>query len=280
MALSQKPDGENWDYLVRSLNILENQTASVVVSALRKVQVATDDPMALRHLILLGVRAENSNGSFENVEKLLEHWTGMQRPTGGAKSMKLWQKWYAKTYPDRPAAELPSESESRWDFDQLLTFLESEDGKYGDVQAGHAAFAKAKCVDCHRYGSAGASVGPDLTSIARRFTRREIVESVLFPSHVVSDQYASKNVLTLDGLVVTGLVSERSDGSIEVRDAKNFVTRVDADDIDQILPSKTSVMPSGLLDDLTMREIRDLMAYMQVIPSIEVANRPVERSTK
>lgn len=279
-ALSQKPDGENWDYLVRSLNILEPQSAEIIVGALRKVPAATDDPMALRQLILLGVRSESDGKSFENVEKLLEHWTGMERPKGGEKSMKLWQKWYAKSYPDRPAAELPDEQSSRWDFDQLLTFLDSESGKFGDMTAGHAAFVKAKCDACHRNGSVGQSIGPDLTNIASRFTRREIVESILFPSHVVSDQYASKKVLSLDGRVVTGIVSDLAGGGLEVRDSNNDVTRIEANDIDQILPSKTSVMPSGLLDSLTMREIRDLMSFINVIPPLEIAEQPADSQRK
>ncbi len=52
--------------------------------ALKTVRVATDDPMAIRQLILLGVRAEKKDNSFENVEGLLEHWTGMQRPEKAA----------------------------------------------------------------------------------------------------------------------------------------------------------------------------------------------------
>ena len=40
MALAQKPDGDNWDYLVRSLNVLEDQTASEVIKALASVDVA------------------------------------------------------------------------------------------------------------------------------------------------------------------------------------------------------------------------------------------------
>jgi hypothetical protein len=58
MALAQNPDGENWDYLVRSLNVLDEQTADEVIRALSGVQIATDDPMALRQLILVGLRAE------------------------------------------------------------------------------------------------------------------------------------------------------------------------------------------------------------------------------
>ncbi len=68
MALAQNPDGENWDYLVRSLSVLDDQSADDIVKALRSVRVATDDPMAIRQLVLLGLRADESGNSFENVE--------------------------------------------------------------------------------------------------------------------------------------------------------------------------------------------------------------------
>ncbi|MEM9660438.1 MAG: c-type cytochrome, partial [Planctomycetota bacterium] len=184
------------------------------------------------------------------------------------------QKWYASVYPDRPAAELPKKDESRWDFEQLVSYLESEKGRYGDPSLGKAAYTKATCAQCHRFGNYGESIGPSLSGIARRFTKREIIESILYPAHVVSDQYASKRVLTLDGKVLVGMVSEQSDGTIAIRDARNNTTMIAADEIDQILPSTSSIMPSGLIDELTLREISDMMAYLGVLPSAEIATKP------
>lgn len=273
LALSQKPNDENWDYLVRSLNILDGPAGEEVVKQLRGVPIATEDPMALRALTLMGLRAEAEGASFENVERLLEHWTGMQRPEGIAKSMKPWQGWYAKTFPDRPPAELPREDESKWDLDQLLTYLESPEGDSGDVHNGAILFASASCADCHRVGSTGQSIGPDLTNMAKRFTRREILESILHPSHIVSDQYGSNKVLTLSGKVHVGMVSKLRDG-IEIRDSQNEVAFVDNKDIDSILPSRSSIMPSGLIDELSMSEVSDLMAYLGLIDPVEIATRP------
>ncbi|NND95867.1 MAG: c-type cytochrome [Pirellulaceae bacterium] len=274
MALAVQPEGENWDYLVRSLNILEDHTANEVVRALKSVPIATDDPMAIRQLILLGVRAEREDNGFEDVEKLLEHWTGMERPDGASDSMRPWQKWYAKMYPDRPAAELPKDDNSRWDFDQLVSYMNSDIGRFGDPIHGRSIFSKAQCASCHQFGDHGTRIGPDLSGIARRFTKREVVESILYPAHVVSDQYASKKVLTLDGRALLGLVSQKTNGDLAVRDAQNNVTIVPHNEIDQILPSTSSTMPSGLIDGLTLSEISDLMAYLGVLPPIEVATRP------
>lgn len=198
----------------------------------------------------------------------------MQRPEAASQSMSPWQKWYAKTYPDRLPAELPKAELSRWDFDQLVDYLDSDSGKFGDPIHGCAAYDNAKCAQCHQFGNHGESVGPALSGIGRRYTKREIIESILYPAHIVSDQFASKKVLTLDGRVLIGMVSERNDGAVEVRDSNNHVTAIAESAVDQILPSNSSIMPSGLLDDLTMQEISDLMAYMGVLPPLEVAARP------
>ena len=272
MTLAGQPEGDNWDYLVRSLSILEESTSDTVIQALLSVPVATDDPMALRQLILLGVRNQSNDLPFENIEKLLEHWTGLQRPQSASVSMRPWQKWFAKTYPDRLPAEPPAADQSRWDFEQLVEYLNDE-GDGGNPDAGRLVYEKAKCGSCHQFRGNGDSIGPVLTTVAKRFAKREIVESILYPGHVVSDQYASKKVLTLDGKLIIGMVADRGD-VIEIRDAGNNITEIARGDVDQILPSTTSIMPSGLLDDLTMTEISDLMAYLTDDGPAAVATRP------
>ena len=188
--------------------------------------------------------------------------------------MEPWQDWYARTYPDKPVAILPGDDESKLDLEQLLDYLRTEQGRAGDPKQGREVYTKAQCSSCHRFGNEGQSVGPDLTQIARRFTKQEVVESILYPSHVISDQYQTKRVMTLDGKVYSGLLSQASGGKVTVRDAKNEVTTIDERDIDQIQPSKTSTMPSGLLDTLSLAEISSLLSYLGMLPTVEVADKP------
>ena len=75
------------------------------------------------------------------------------------------------------------------------------------------------------------------------------------------------------GSILNPPVSSDQD-TIQARDARNNTTLVGADEIDQILPSTSSIMPSGLIDELTLREISDLMSYLGVLPSAEIASRP------
>jgi len=272
IGLSQQPSGENWDYLVRSLNILEGENAMEVIKQLKTARVATDDPVALRQLILIGVKAEAEFRSIQPVDDLLRHWTGVEK-TGKTKvKMAYWQDWYARTYHDRPAAIANSEEPSKWDLDELVKYIDSNVGRIGNPEMGRKVYESAQCASCHRFGNVGDSVGPELTSIARRFTRREVLESILYPSHVISDQYMSKKVLMMDEKVYIGIVSQDGRGFLSVRDSKNNVTRIDETQVDQVLPNTSSVMPSGLLDNLSLQKISDLLAFMGVIPTLEVAN--------
>lgn len=274
LGLAQHPSDENWDYLIRSLPVLESFAVSEVMTALRTIPLAADDADAFREVILHGLRMEEQGESPKPALELLTYWTGedFSDEADSAKPLDAWQKWYANNYPNRPEAVLPkTESGSTWNVETLTEYFNSTEGRKGNPTTGQTAYTKAQCASCHRMGRTGASVGPDLTSVAKRFTRKEALESILFPSHVISDQYATKRVLTADGKVYSGILSTNPDGSITIRDSNLKETVIAEEDIDQIHPSKVSLMPAGLLDNLTAEEIRDLMAYMGFVPPQEVA---------
>jgi putative heme-binding domain-containing protein len=189
--------------------------------------------------------------------------------------MSGWQSWFEHQYPNTPAAVLPSETaQPRWSLSFLDQFLNGEQGKTGSVERGGDVYAKARCSACHKMNGQGGGYGPDLTSLNRRFTRNEAIESILFPSHVISDQYATKKVLTRSGEVYVGIVVKTSKGiAVRVNENKEFV--IPEEDIEELIPSKTSVMPAGLLDELTPTEIRDLMSFLGYVPSEKTAeNKP------
>ncbi len=149
----------------------------------------------------------------------------------------------------------------------LVEYFNSNEGKHGDVERGAMVYQKAKCASCHRMGTVGKQVGPDLSAVAKRFTRKEVLESVLFPSHVISDQYTARRVLTTSGHVYNGLVNKKSDGSLIVKDSDLTDHVVAEQDIEDVQLSKVSMMPSGLFDTLAAEEIRDLLAYLGFVPT-------------
>ncbi len=108
----------------------------------------------------------------------------------------------------------------------------------------------------------GETVGPDLTDVAKRFRAAETLESIVHPSKVVSQQYASKTIVTVDGITHTGIVAAGAPDEVVVLKSDGRKVRIPKSEIDEISPQSTSVMPAGLLDRLTEEEIRDLFTLL------------------
>ena len=269
LALAQKPSEANWDYLVRSMGVLDLFAIPDVCNALMQIDAVTDDADAIRQTILQGCRLVDANQDPTPTLRLLEYWTGDKPASPESDSispMAAWQAWYSERFPDSPPATLPSEKDPpRWSLEFIEQFLNGEQGREGSSVLGAAVYAKARCSACHKMNSQGGGFGPDLTSVSRRFTRVEVLEAILFPSHVISDQYASKKVVTNDGEIYTGIVINTPKGiAVRVNENKEFI--ISSADIDEVAPSKVSAMPAGLLDNLTPTEIRDLMCYLGFLP--------------
>src|SRR5689334_383508 len=80
-----------------------------------------------------------------------------------------------------------------------------KDEKGGSAAEGRPLFEKL-CAGCHRFGAIGKDVGPDLTTITSRFKKRDILESILFPSKIISDQYQAEMIELNDGTLITGVL--------------------------------------------------------------------------
>jgi putative heme-binding domain-containing protein len=155
---------------------------------------------------------------------------------------------------------------SKYSLDQLLTYLDKNpEGQRGDAAAGRKVFEKANCFKCHKYGKEGEGLGPDLSTLSKRFKRSDTLEALIHPSKVISDQYRSSVVTTTTGTVLDGLVAIQGDTVTVVQSDASKVT-LKRDEVDRIVASLNSVMPERLLDNLTLREIADLFAFMESEP--------------
>ncbi len=151
-----------------------------------------------------------------------------------------------------------------WKVDDFVPLLD-EVGHGRSFQRGREAFLAGQCIACHRFGNEGGAVGPELTSVSSRFSRRDILDSILEPSKVVSEQYQNLNVVTKDGDVLTGRLVE--DDADRMALITNPLTQdraeVRKNNVERIEPSKLSPMPEGLVNNLTKEEILDLLAYVE-----------------
>ncbi len=138
-----------------------------------------------------------------------------------------------------------------------------------DLQRGKTLYAAALCSRCHRLGHEGTPIGPDLTVVSGRFSRPDLLDSILAPSKVVAEDYRSAQIVTSDGNVLVGRVLPGGDyRSPTLRIATNplapeEVTEIAKSKIESHTPSPVSFMPQGLLNTLTKEEILDLLAYIE-----------------
>ena len=131
------------------------------------------------------------------------------------------------------------------------------------AERGKAIYEKA-CSVCHRFGDLGSDYGPDLTTIASRFQRKDIIEATLWPSKTISDLYAATEITTTDGKKVLGPVASEDDTQLTLQ-MMGIGQRVSIpkSSIRTRAISKTSTMPEGLLDSFNLSEIADLFAFLQ-----------------
>jgi putative heme-binding domain-containing protein len=146
--------------------------------------------------------------------------------------------------------------------EQLLE-THMKDEKSGSAAAGRPVFEKW-CAGCHRFGGIGKDVGPDLTTLTSRFKRRDILESTLWPSKIISDQYQTEMIELNDGSVVTGMLIRENATALLMRTGENpdkpvVVTKAR---VTNRVTSTVSLMPEGLLDSLTHDEIANLLAFV------------------
>ncbi|MCC7421939.1 MAG: c-type cytochrome, partial [Planctomycetaceae bacterium] len=163
-----------------------------------------------------------------------------------------------------PIAVKPRPFVKEWKMDELTVLLDTK-LKQRDFDKGREMFAAANCFGCHRFADEGGATGPDLTVLAGRFSRRDILESVLEPSKTISDQYAAVQVVTQDGRTVVGRIVNLAGDVVQINTNMldpNALASIDRKQIEEMLPSKISMMPVGLLNTLKEDEILDLMAFL------------------
>ncbi|MEZ6116028.1 MAG: c-type cytochrome [Pirellulaceae bacterium] len=151
-----------------------------------------------------------------------------------------------------------------WTVDQVVELV-SGNLSARNFENGKRTFAAAKCATCHRFDGQGGATGPDLTSVAARFSPKDLAESLIHPSKVISDQYRASVIETSKGTTVTGRIVSESDEELVVQINPEDATKIETikkADVESNKPSATSLMPEQLLNALNQDEVKDLFAYL------------------
>jgi putative membrane-bound dehydrogenase-like protein len=146
----------------------------------------------------------------------------------------------------------------------------------GNPDHGRTLFSDLKglaCIKCHAVGKQGGAVGPELSSIASKYPRDELIAAVLNPSAKISSGYEPTALALADGRVLMGIVRNETADALEIQDADAKTTRVAKDQIEDRKRSEVSLMPNGLAEGLSPQDFADLIAYLETLKNAEVKNK-------
>ncbi len=150
-------------------------------------------------------------------------------------------------------------------FAELSEYLEFDPMSYrpGGYERGEKVFIRSRCASCHVFGSIGRGGGPDLSTVTSRFRRRDILESVMFPSKVISDQYTGVEIDLNDLSTVSGMVVGEGRESLTLITVLGERIDLKKSDIVERREAKSSIMPEGLLNTMSLGELVDLMKFLE-----------------
>ena len=130
----------------------------------------------------------------------------------------------------------------------------------GDVARGKVIYTK-NCGNCHMHRGEGKKVGPDLTGMAVH-PKVELLTHILDPSRSVEGNYRSYSILTLDGVVVNGMLASETQTAVEIFDAQGKKQVVLREDIERLIASSKSVMPEGFEKQIDPQGFTDLLEFL------------------
>jgi putative heme-binding domain-containing protein len=188
-------------------------------------------------------------------------------PARSAIRVEMLKKQLAKFGPSvqKQADELfaaldTNAAQQRVRLEQLVTVLPG-----GDVRRGQAVFqsSKAACSTCHAIGYLGGNVGPDLTKIGATRSARDLLEAIVFPSASFVRSFEPWMIATKNGKIYNGILRKDAPDEVVLVTGANQEARVARDEIEVMQPSKVSVMPAGLDQQLTPQQLADLVAFLR-----------------
>jgi putative membrane-bound dehydrogenase-like protein len=132
----------------------------------------------------------------------------------------------------------------------------------GDSARGHEVFRRAGCAACHKLGTVGADVGPDLATV-RDKPAAQVVEAIFDPSRAVEQRYRLTTLVLDDGTVASGVVAAELPGSLVLRMAGGGDRVVPRAAIEEIVHSEQSIMPEGFETMISEEDCADLLAAIR-----------------
>jgi putative heme-binding domain-containing protein len=195
--------------------------------------------------------------------RLLEYWTegsaDVDDDPDPTKSYLGWYAMYDEYYPHE-AAKL--KNRAGIDAGSLRKRLASVDWPAGEAPRGREVFERRACHRCHQVSG---HLGPELKGAVARMSRDDLFTAIVDPNLEVSAAFQTTAVATNSGQVYHGVVVYESPESTLLQTGPDTTVRILNADTASLRKSKQSLMPTGLLETLSDRDLSDLYAYLRTL---------------
>ena len=234
------------------------------IDAMFDILFALTPPMQIEMLRSLRAAAQREP---DLAEALIYSVLEQPDPVGGWAEIEA-QLALLSTDAELESTNQPDRKERPKNDDEWRTALErtGADDAANRQHAGRRVFFHPNgpaCSKCHTVNGRGGRIGPDLSSIGRSSSREKLIDSILEPGKEVAPQFTTWNMLDTDGVVHSGMIVHENKGKTVLGDAEGKLIDLETIDIDVRTPLRTSIMPEKLEDRMTVREFRDLLAFLQ-----------------
>ena len=136
----------------------------------------------------------------------------------------------------------------------------------GDIELGAVLFERMNCTKCHTTRKDQPLRGPFLGTIANTYKRKDLAEAILIPSKTLAQGFVTNVFALNDGKVVTGFVVTEAADKVTIRNADGVELEIPTQSIDERTKQNISLMPDGIVKELTIRELSSLMDYLESLP--------------
>ena len=143
-----------------------------------------------------------------------------------------------------------------------------------NVSAGRALF-DSNCSTCHTLFGVGGNTGPDLTG-GNRQNLNYLLTNIVDPSGSVAESYRASVIMLEDGRLISGLILNQDDHTVRVQTPEKVVV-ISKNSIDEIRGSEKSVMPDGLLNNMSAQQKADLIGYLMGPSQVQLSDDDVGR---
>lgn len=135
-----------------------------------------------------------------------------------------------------------------------------------DFMKGERAYKAGMCVLCHRIRGEGGAVGSDLSQVSDKYGRYDLLFAIYSPNDEISDQYANTLFHLKDDIKISGRIKSENEEVVVLMPNpfnESYTTEILKSNIKKRELSPLSPMPSGLLNRLNPKEIKDLFVYLE-----------------